>query len=48
MSIYALDETRPPRLNFFPFNTRAGTIGTDDCRETDGNGDDVAAREKKH
>lgn len=26
---YALDETRPPRLNFLPFNTRAGTIGTD-------------------
>lgn len=27
---YARDVTRPPRLNFFPFNTRAGTIGTDD------------------
>lgn len=40
---YALDETRPPRLNFFPFNTRAGTIGTDDCIGTDDIGDDVVA-----
>jgi hypothetical protein len=40
---YALDETRPPRLNFFPFNTRAGTIGTEDCIGTDGIGDDVVA-----
>ena len=37
---YALDETRPPRLNFFPFNTRAGTIGTDDWCGTDGRGED--------
>jgi aminoglycoside phosphotransferase family enzyme len=34
---YALDETRPPRLNFLPFNTLAGTIGTD------GIGEDVVA-----
>ncbi len=40
---YARDETRPPRLNFFPFNTRAGTIGTDDCKGADGKGDDVVA-----
>jgi len=33
---YARDVTRPPRLNFLPFNTRAGTIGT-----VDGIGDDV-------
>ncbi len=43
---YALDETRPPRLNFFPFNTRAGTIGTDDCNGTDGKGDDLVALKK--
>ncbi len=41
--LYALDETRPPRLNFFPFNTLAGTIGADGCIGTDGIGDDVVA-----
>jgi hypothetical protein len=29
MKSYARDVTRPPRLNFFPFNTLAGTIGID-------------------
>lgn len=32
------DVTRPPRLNFFPFSTRAGTIGTDDWMGTDERG----------
>ena len=40
---YARDVTRPPRLNFFPFNTLAGTIGNDDWMGTDGIGDDVVA-----
>lgn len=36
----AREAIRPPRLNFFPFKTRAGTIGTD------GIGDDVVAEMK--
>ncbi len=47
MKSYARDVTRPPRLNFFPFNTRAGTIGTDDCNGTDGNGDDLVAKKNQ-
>jgi hypothetical protein len=43
MRAYPRAVARPPRLNFFPFNTLAGTIGMDDCIGTDEIGDDVAA-----
>ena len=40
MKIYPRPATRPPRLNFLPFNTRAGTMGIDDWIGKD----DVVAR----
>lgn len=43
---YALDVIRPPRLNFLPFKTLAGTIGADGCIDPDGTGDDVVAENR--
>lgn len=46
LKTYVRDAMRPPRLNFFPLRTRAGTIGTDDCKGTVGIGELVVAKRK--